>query len=108
MLVSVVILKQELNEICFGLDIHLVSAIIILLHNDVSRIPLSIDEFLIGQSVLSRNTGSRRKDFLFSCSVSGIVITFVGVPCARQTWLHTHLRYNGSKHADTYTLFQNL
>lgn len=46
MLVSVVILKQELNEICFGLDIHLVSDIIILLHNDVSRIPLSIDEFL--------------------------------------------------------------
>lgn len=46
MLVSVVILKQELNEIwlmSFGLDIHLVFDIIILLHNDVSRKPISID-----------------------------------------------------------------
>lgn len=51
MLVSVVILKQELNEICFGLDIHLVSDIITLLHNDVSRKPISIDELLIGQHV---------------------------------------------------------
>lgn len=35
----------------FGLDIHLVSDIIILLHNDVSRKPISIDEHLNGQSV---------------------------------------------------------
>lgn len=50
-LVSVVILKQELNEICLGLDIHLVSDIITLLYNDVSRKPISIDELLIGQRV---------------------------------------------------------
>lgn len=35
----------------FGLDIHLVSDIIILLHNDVSRKPISIDELLNGQTV---------------------------------------------------------
>lgn len=96
----------------FGLDIHLVSDIIILLHNDVSRKPISIDEFLIGQSVQHLTPVSKywfsRKGFLFSCLVSGKVITFVGVPCARQTWLLTHERYNRSKHADTYTLFQNL
>lgn len=43
--------RNWMSSASFGLDIHLVSNTIILLHNGVSRKPISIDELLIGQSV---------------------------------------------------------